>query len=301
MQTLATTKDFIFNPVDPNFYADPHATLSLVRNKCRAYKHDQGSISFFHYDDVKSIVGDWRTFSSVPDESTKGIASPENIPVVFEDPPEHDTHRAIINHLFTPGAIRKQEHLIQEYVDEVIDSVIDLEEFDAVEDLAGKITVQMIARLLGIPNKGLEEVRYWTKVYTYNDSFFLFLPPEDPLVVKSGKEFARMMSDMPKFFEKVVDDHLAHPDKYDDILTILVNAGLSRQVLNGFCVLILVAGNDTTTNLISNSIKLLIDHPEQQKMLRENNRLLKPAIEEIVRFMPSIFDLVAEGRPETRR
>ncbi len=288
MITLATGKDFEFNPLDPEYFSNPRSVVRRVRDKCRAYLHDQGSISFFYYDDIKTITGDWKTFSSEADPANKGVANPKNIPLVFEDPPIHDFHRAIVNHLFTPGEVRKQEAIIQQYVDEIIDEVIDKKEFDAVEDFAGKITTRMIALLLGIPEKGLEEVRYWTKVYSHNDSFFLFLPPDHPKVIQTKKEFDRMMRDMPKFFESVIDEHIAHPEKYDDILTVLINAGLSRLTLNAFCVLILTAGNDTTANLISNGIRLLIDYPDQQQKLREDPKLIRRAIEEIVRFMPSI-------------
>ncbi len=288
MKEWANSSDFDFNPLDPAYLADPRNVIRGVRDRCRAYLHDQGSISFFHYDDIKSIVGDWQTFSSVADPASKGVANPENIPLAFEDPPEHDIHRAIVNHLFTPGHIRRQEPLIQQYVDEIIDEVIDKPEFDAVEDFAGKITTRMIAQLLGIPQEGLEEVRYWTKVYSHNDSFFLFLPADHPRVIETGKEFDRLMTDMPKFFEGVIDDHLAHPGRYDDILSVLVDAGLPRQTLNGFCVLILVAGNDTTANLISNALKLLTDHPDQQQLLRDEPGLVNRAVEEIVRYMPSI-------------
>ncbi len=288
MHTLASKNDFIFDPLDQSYFADPRGTIRKVRDRCRAYAHEQGSVSFFHYDDIKEIVSDWETFSSVPDPATKGLANPENIPVVFEDPPEHDFHRSIVNHLFSPGHIRKQEPVIQQYVDEIIDQVIDLNEFDAVEDFAGKITTRMIAQLLGIPLEGLEEIRYWTKVYSCNDSYFLFLPPDHPRVIETGKEFDRLMRDMPKFFERVIDQHLADPDKYDDILSVLIKAGLPRVTLNGFCVLILVAGNDTTALLISNALRLLTDYPDQQRKLREDHRLINRAIEEIVRFMPSI-------------
>jgi len=169
MKTLATSKDFEFNPVGKEYFADSRSIVRDVRDKCRAYQHDQGSISFFHYDDIKAIRTDWKTFSSQADPANVGISAPENMPLVFEDPPEHDIHRAIINHLFTPNSIRKQESIIQQYVDEVIDTVIDKDEFDVVEDLAGKITTRMVAQLLGIPKEGLEEVRYWTASKSNSD------------------------------------------------------------------------------------------------------------------------------------
>lgn len=288
MHKLATSENIDFNPISPEFYKDPHSILKKMRESCQAYLHDTGCISFFHYDDVKAISADHNTFSSVADPQNVGVASPENIPLVFEDPPQHDMHRAIVNKIFAPGVVRQQESVIQQYVDEVIDSVIDKQEFDVVEDFAGKITTRMIAQMLGIPNSGLETVRYWTKIYTLNDGYFLYLPPDHPKVIQTGKEFARMMKEMPRFFESVIDDHIANPDKYDDILTVLIDTGLSREILNGFCILILVAGNETTTNLINNALRLLIDYPEQQQMLRDDPGLMNKAIEEIVRYMPSL-------------
>jgi cytochrome P450 len=151
-----------------------------------------------------------------------------------------------------------------------------------VEDLAARVTVRMIARLVGVPEEDYGLVRDWTRRQSAINGASVWLKEGAPLW-DHFETVTRLANDeMQDYFGDRVDERIARPR--DDILTLLVQSGLERQQAISFAKLLVMAGNETTTNLINNTVLLLIDHPGEERILRESPGLVPGTIEEVLRF-----------------
>ncbi|WNG46021.1 cytochrome P450 [Archangium minus] len=231
------------------------------------------------YEGVKRALNDAEAFSSVVSPPTARTSQW----IVFSDPPRHTKLRALIMRAFTPKAVASLEPRIRELSRELLDQTIERGEMDLVTDFSVPLPLRVIAELLGAPVADQPRFRRWSDVIMALGH-----------TVAGGEEAARVQEafrvvtdEMRVYLEELIEQRRAVPR--DDLLTRLVEAEvdgerLTEEEILGFFQLLLVAGHETTTNLISNAILCFIEHPDQLARLRSTPDLLPSAIEEVLRY-----------------
>jgi cytochrome P450 len=215
--------------------------------------------------------------------------------LISEDPPRHDFLRRLVNRGFTPRRIAAWEPRVHAIVDECTAALRDGGDFDVVADLGIPLPVRIIAEMLGVEPDRFGDFKHWSDLIiagTTGSTRAL-----DPLA--SGLAFA--MKELSEYIVGVVSERQRSPG--DDLVSVLIaaqegGAGLSAAELVLFVLLLLVAGNETTTNLIGNATHALLRHPEQLARVRSSRGLLPSLIEETLRWDAPIQLLFRQSTAE---
>jgi cytochrome P450 len=194
------------------------------------------------------------------------------------DPPRHRQLRNLVSQAFTPRMVAQLEPRITAITNELLDHVADAGEMDVVRDLAYPLPVTVIAELLGIPAELREDFKRWSDA---------IVAGEEGLSEEQRHALFQEIQGMYGYFTQVLEERRQHPQ--NDLVSALLAAEvdgerLSNLELLGFCGLLLVAGNETTTNLIGNMILCFDENPDVVERLRTNRTLVPGAIEETLRY-----------------
>ena len=196
------------------------------------------------------------------------------------DPPEHTRLRGLVSKAFTPRRIEEMRPHIQEIVDALLDDLQDQDEFDLIEHLSYPLPVIVIAEMLGIPPENRAEFKRWS-----ND---LVATMSGPGTAPDALERARTSGlEMADYFKGVIAERRKEPR--DDLLSAMIAAEergevLSEDELLASCMLLLAAGNETTTNLIGNGMLALLRNEDQLQKLLDDPSLTESAVEEMLRY-----------------
>jgi len=228
----------------------------------------------FDYDGVKRVLSDCDTFSS-------SVPAPPWF--IFLDPPRHTRLRALVTRAFTPRSVANLEPRIRELSRGLLDPVIDLGEMDLAADFAIPLPMNVIAELLGIPPADHPRYKRWSDGIL-NLSQSLFRGEDEARAVE---EYAAVTAEMRAYLPDLLAQRRAAPQ--DDLLSRLVEAEVEGERLTedeilGFFQLLLVGGQETTTNLINSAVLCFLENPDQLARLRAEPGLLPSAIEEVLRF-----------------
>jgi cytochrome P450 len=242
----------------------------------------------FRYADVQRVLSEWETFSSERGRAEAGGAPVTALgaSLISTDPPRHRQLRALVTRAFTPRAVESLASRIQQISDDLLDRVVARGEMDLVDDFATPLPVTVIAHLLGIPAADRERFKRWSDVVVSNTGAGMV-------------QFGPAMQEMGQYFSALLATRRHAPG--EDLISGLLAAQIEGAHLTplevlGFCSLLLIAGNETTTNLIGNAVRCLDEHPEQRAALRREVTLLPGAIEEVLRYrspVQSMFRQVA--------
>jgi cytochrome P450 len=233
----------------------------------------------FDYDGVKRALHDHETFSSVV--NTQTTQTPDWL--IFTDPPRHAKLRSIIQRAFTPRSIANLEPRIRELSRELLDSVIERGEMDLVKDYAEPLPTMVIAEMIGIPVVDRPRFVRWSEIIM-NLSYTI---AGGEVGARAVAEHAAVKEEIGAYVEDLCEARRKAPK--DDLLTRLVEAEvdgerLTNKEIHGFFQLLLSAGTETTTNLVSNTILSFFEHPGELARLRGDPvRLLPTTIEEVLR------------------
>jgi cytochrome P450 len=292
-------EEFSFNPFDDETRRNPFPLYAHARREQPIYPHPGLPItSVFRYADIQSILRDPQIWSNrFP--PPPGI-DPEKLPppsMLGQDPPEHTRLRGLVNQAFTPRIIRRLEPRMHEIANDLLDRALEQGEVDFVAAFTYPLPVIVIAEIIGIPAEDREQFKLWSDAAVENLGNALFTPPPPERLEKLGK----LLDDMGTYFTALADERRRRPR--EDLLTGLVQAEvegsrLSRDEMIRMLVLLLVAGNETTTTLIGNAVLELLAHPEQLDRLRGEPALLPSAVEEVLRYSSPVQ---LDPRRATRR
>lgn len=274
-----TTRQFKTNPYP--FYARLRAAQPVA--PARYGKLDAWLVT--RYADVLAMLKDARFIKNQysaqnAEQQAKQIWVPPFIRplqsnMLDQDDPNHARLRTLVHKAFTPARIEHLQTRIQSIADELLDAAQKKNEMDLVHAFALPLPLTVIAELLGVPMQDREKFHRWTKS--------LFRPP-------TTLNMLRMILPLRSFMQYVralVDERRAKPQ--DDLLTALVQAEetgdrLSEDELLAMVFLLLVAGHETTVNLIGSGTLALLEHPDQMQLLRAQPELARTAVEELLRF-----------------
>jgi cytochrome P450 len=264
----------------PDFYSgDPYPAYQQLRATSPVCWNDVGKFwALLKYEDIRFVSSKPAMFTS-----TKGITIPEpgmESPVqpgglIFTDPPRHRRLRTLINSGFTRRRVAVLEPKIREIVRGILDGIEPHSVHEFAEEIAAPLPTRMIAELIGAPPDDWEQFRAWSDAATGTADPEIELEP----VVAVGQLF--------EYFRKLIAAR--RTDARDDLLSVLAGAQLDGHRLTdedllNFAFLLLVAGNETTRNLIALGTCALIDHPDQRRLLVEDPTLIPGAVEEMLRW-----------------
>ncbi|MEJ8474212.1 cytochrome P450 [Roseibium algae] len=284
-----------FNPLSDDFAQDPYTAYAFLREKPGlAYFEDFDIWLAARFEDVSQIVMDQNMVRSMADIASsdeiaeqKRAANWHDMPhharfvqfsLLDSDGPVHDRLRKQVFKLFTPKLVNTLRTEIQTYVDGLIDSLAERNEIDFVEDLAAHVPGHIIGRLLGVPDEDCPQLRIWSE----NIVQFFDIDRSDArkeLAERNTTEFYHYLQQLKAEREKAPQD---------DLLTAMIAAErsglMSGDELFSTAMLILMAGHGSTIDVLGSGLHALIRFPEEMRQLREDNSLMKTAVQEMFRF-----------------
>lgn len=247
------------------------------------YDENRKCWDVFRYEDVQYVLKNPKLFSSQRNRANESMLT--------TDPPKHKQLRDLVNQAFTPRAIEALAPRIQEIADDLLSSHLAKGKIRMVHDLATPLPVIVIAELIGVPTSDRDKFKEWSDVQVKGAR-----DDSDEAFQELMAEKAKNHEELSNYFTAIMEQRRVQPE--DDLISLLLAAEIDGQKLTdkeivGFCILLLAAGNETTTNLITNGVRILAEQPQLQEQLREHPEMIQTAVEETLRYYPPI---VAIGR-----
>ena len=267
-----------YTPFAPEVRQSPYAAYAQLREQgAVAHNPEHGFYVISRYDDVLAALRDHQTFSSAQGLGLKKVATGQ-APLILRDPPDHTRLRLLVSKAFTPRAIAALEPRIREIATSLLDAAADRPDFDLVRDFSAPLPVIVIAELLGVEPERRADFKRWSDDVVSAVGPTLDFDPSrmNESVFALGAYFAQVVQ-------------ARRQQRRDDLISALVAAQEDRDALSpvevmGFCTLLLIAGNETTTNLISNAMLALTRHPDILARVWETPELIPPMVEEALRY-----------------
>lgn len=273
-----------FDHLDPDFVADPYPIYEQLRTDCPIAHTDRyhGVWIPTRYEDLAAIAHDHHHFSSRTILVTDRRESPHDLgfhaPPITEDPPYHTDIRRLLLPVFSPKVVADYEPITRAMANDLIDGFIADGGCDAAADYAQHVPIKVITRMLGIPDSDHAQFRDWIHR----------LIEQSPI---AGDATFAAIFEIGGYLAGHVDQHRTRPR--DDIITHLLEARmpdgrpLTDEEILGVCILLLLAGIDTTWSAIGSSLLHLATHPDDRRRLRDEPELINSATEEFLRvFAP---------------
>lgn len=281
----------------PHFFTqqmvdDPHPVFAFLRANAPVAKvGPTGEWVVSRYEDVVHILKHPEVFSSavgllefrmlVEGERLAREAPKNELGMVMTDPPDHTRLRKLVSGVFTPKAIARLEARVKQITGDLIDRILKKDAFDVMEDLANPLPMTVIAEMLGIDPARRADFKRWS-----DDTIAIEAighertEAEIERIIESRRAFI-------EFFRAMIEDRRASPR--DDLISDLVRAEVESDKLTAdevfsMVILLLIAGNETTTNLIGNGVHALLDRPDLERELRADPSRVPAFIEEVLRF-----------------
>lgn len=277
------------DPFSPAFRDDPYPTVHEVRRRDPVHWLETARGWFVtRYDDVSALLRDPRCSAdrTPPAHAVDSAWRRESeLHAVVEttmlglDPPDHTRLRNLVNLAFTPRVVADLRPRVERLTEEHLDALAAADAPDVMQDLAEPLPVRVIAELLGAPPGDHARFRRWASDLAR---------ALDPAFHRDVIERAdRAVVEMRSYFRPLLAERRSEPR--DDLLSALVQAEtegdrLSEEELYSFCILLLAAGSETTTNLIGNGLLALLRHPDQLATLQDQPGLIDSAVEELLRY-----------------
>lgn len=291
----------VFDPFDPTWSSDPFPLYAELRRQAPVHRNPLGFWVLARHTDCLAVLRDRRAssdaqhlaldrmpdgFRRAPDPAdAMAMAAIESRPFLFRDPPDHTRLRGLVSKAFTPRVVEALRQRTQEVVDELIDGALERGEVDLLEEFAYPLPVRIICDLLGVPAADQDRFKRWST------SLARGLDPDFLLTDEVIAERNDAITQFTQYFFELLADRRRSPGT--DLLSRLVEVEdggtlLSETELLSTCILLLVAGHETTVNLISGGIVALLDHPEQLDTFQSHPELHRSAVEEMLRYVSPV-------------
>ncbi len=275
-----------YNPLSKRTAQDPYPVYAALRERDPVHRSRlMNAWLFTRHADVDTILRDHQRFGNDPRKGALSRRQRANLPpeeefsLLFLDPPDHKRLRALVNKAFTPKAVNALEPHIRALLGALLDDIDDPAGFDLMQAVAQPLPVIVIAEMLGVPSEDRAQFKIWS------DQRARTLEPMIDARERAASDAAAKA--LEAYFRPIIKERRAAPK--DDIVSALAQAEeegdrlTEREMLN-MLRLLLIAGNETTTNLIGNGVLALLHHPDQLQRLRDDPSLIPSAVDELLRF-----------------
>jgi cytochrome P450 len=256
---------------------NPYPHYEAMRETAPVFHDEQTGIwHVFKYDDVHRVLSEHATFSSqMPPGEQSETGQLFAASLINTDPPRHRQLRSLVSQAFTPRAVEALGPRIAAITEELLDGFAAAGTADLVKELAYPLPVIVIAELMGIPAEDRDRFKLWS------DSIV------SQTTAGGGEADHALFGEMIEYFLSMIEQRRRIPGH--DLVSALLAAEINGQQLTvpellGFCALLLVAGNETTTNLIGNAVLTFAEHPGTVERLLAEPELLPHAVEEVLRY-----------------
>ncbi|WP_404822792.1 cytochrome P450 [Mycolicibacterium baixiangningiae] len=276
-----------YDPYDIGIVTDPYPTYARLRDEAPLYYNERYDFwALSRHADVEKALLDWQAFSNSRSDILELVQSDFDMPegvMMFEDPPGHTMLRGLMSRVFTPRRMAAIEDQIRRYCSTCLDPHVGSDGFDIIAELASMMPMRVIGMLLGIPESEQISVR------DANDAN-LRTKPGAPMKVADPDRIADG-----RIYADYVEWRAQNPS--DDLMTALLNVEftdsegvtrtLTRKEVLHYTQVVAGAGNETTGRLIGWLAKVLAEHPDQRRQVREDRSLLNRVVDETLRFEPT--------------
>lgn len=291
--------EFCFQPFSATFAQDPYAVYKQLRREYPVfYFEDWNAHLLSRYEDIATLVNDSRLVRTLDHilpaeevaerkrrenwDSTPNLSAYVRFSILEAEGETHDRLRKLVFRIFTPARVHSLRALVQERVNECLDSIVDKKEADLVEEYFAQIPGHVIGMLLGVPKPDRGRLRTWSENIVQ-----VFEPERSPehilLAEQTSKEFA-------DYLRTLIEERRKQAE--DDLLSELVQAEaegkLNRDELISTCILILAGGHGSTIDVSGNGMLALLRHPAQLRQLRQEPELIQTAVQEMLRYDPPL-------------
>jgi cholest-4-en-3-one 26-monooxygenase len=246
-------------------------------------KDGRGFWMLTRHDDVTTVSKDWQTFSShrgtvLLQDLDADLLAQQQLMMLNMDPPDHTKLRLLVNRGFLPRFVNQLEAHVRDLATKIVDNVIGRGECDFVTDIAMELPLQVIAEMMGVP------VEDRTKLFQWSNRM---IGSNDPEYAASPDDAANAAAELFMYANEIATERRKAPS--DDIVSALLTAEVDGQSLSDmefdlFFLLLTVAGNETTRNLLANSMLALFERPDQWKALVDHGSASLYAVEEFLRW-----------------
>ena len=288
MSDVAVTYD----PYSADIRENPYPVYQYLRDEAPIYRHpEKGFYVLSRFADVLGVLHDWETYSSAKGITLEGLPPDVQPEMITMDPPRHDDLRGLVKRVFTPKAISASSPASSSIADELV-AALDPNGFDLVRDVAGPVPSVVICELLGIPTSDRPLFRGWIET-------LIRRKPDEPDTITAARAASGELSE---YLAGQIAERRRTPT--DDIIGFAVSVAedgrtLDDEELLGFVRLLLVAGNETTINLIGNSFVTLARNPDERARLAADPTLTPNAVEEVLRFESPVPQLCRHTTRDT--
>jgi cholest-4-en-3-one 26-monooxygenase len=272
----------------------PWEQFDRLRAEAPVYRHPghREGADFWavtRYEDVVAVNRDFESFSSARGATLIWDLPPDALEqqrllMLNMDPPMHTRYRRLINRGFTPRMVSELESTMRKRTAEIVDRIAARGECDFVVDVAAELPLQVIADLMGVPHHDRHKLFDWSN---------RMVGSEDPEYGITEEMAQQASIELYAYASQLAAERRADPR--DDLISVLTKAEvdgerLSELEIDLFFLLLAVAGNETTRNLISHGLLALIEHPDQLARLRADRSLLPSAVEEMLRWASPVMN-----------
>ena len=279
----------------PDVYVDglPYEAYATLRREAPVYWHPEpdggpGFWALTKYDDVVTVSQDSATFSSarggtniptMPDEALGMVRTL----MLNMDPPRHTLYRRLVAAGFTPAMIRKMEPHVREITTDIIDNIAKRGECDFVTEVAAELPLRVIAEMVGVPFEDRHKIFEWSNRLVGFD---------DPEMNTSQEQAGQAATELFMYGQRLATERRGQPR--DDLVSVLLQSEVEGQLLSdadfdAFFLLLLVAGNETTRNLISGAMRTFMEQPDQRQRLLDDPAMMPVAVEEMLRWVSPVM------------
>ncbi|MEZ5728349.1 MAG: cytochrome P450 [Burkholderiaceae bacterium] len=287
--TAESAAGFVLADTDEAFAQDPYPDLGVLRDHAPRCRQPDGSVIVSRYADVREMLSDGKRFSSdkkvdfLPKFGESPLYEHHTTSLVFNDPPYHTRVRRLLAPFFAVQTLRRMQERVEAMVEELLDAAAEKRTIDIMTEFSLAIPLNLVGDLLGVPKSEREPMREWA---------ILILGALDPYRTPEDLDAGnRAVVEFKQYLAELIAWKRRNPDKAADIdiLHALIQAadageGLTDLEIIHNCIFMLNAGHDTTTSLLANGFDMLLNHPEQKRRLVGDPELMRPAVEEMLRY-----------------
>jgi cytochrome P450 len=277
-----TTDELVYDPYAYEIHEDPYPTYARLRDEAPLYRNDERDFwALSRHADVMAAFRDSERFSNAQgvsiDPAASGPHAHKTMSFLAMDPPQHPRMRGLVSRGFTPRRVAEMEPSIRALTVEHLDRCLDLGSFDFVADLAGKLPMDVISEMLGVPRSDRAELRRLSDLLIHREEGVTDVPP-------AGIEAAL---ELVVYYAEMIADRRANPG--EDLISALCAAEvdgdrLTDEEITGFLFLMVVAGNETTTKLLAHAWYWAWRNPEQRAKPFGDPARIVDWVEETLRY-----------------